>query len=86
MKKDCQLQSFHLMEKSLENFIDNTEGVIPYDLDIDNDDYLFYGGHTGREGAGDPFDYTCVKINVEGNLVWIKHFANLETQHRTYKE
>ena len=63
-------------EESWTNFIENTEGVIPYDLDIDNDDHLFYGGHTGREGAGDPFDYTCGKINNEGNLVWIKHFAN----------
>lgn len=63
-------------EESWTNFIENTDEVIPYDLDIDNDDYLFYGGHTGREGAGDPFDYTCVKINMEGNLVWIKHYAN----------
>ena len=60
-------------EESWTNFIENTEGVIPYDLDIDNDNHLFYGGHTGRVGAGDPFDYTCVKINIDGNLVWIKH-------------
>ena len=38
--------------------IANTSDIIPADLCISNDDIIYYGGHTGRSGAGDPFDYS----------------------------
>tara|TARA_Y100001954_G_C15805591_1_gene602459 strand:- start:306 stop:1682 length:1377 start_codon:yes stop_codon:yes gene_type:complete len=62
--------------ESWTHFIEDTEDVIPYDLDIDNNDHLYYGGHTGREGAGDPFDYSCISLNTDGNTIWMKNFAN----------
>ena len=37
---------------------------------------MYYGGHTGRSGAGDPFDYSCVKLDTNANVDWIKHYAN----------
>ncbi len=52
-----------------------TSDVIPYDLTTDGD-HLYYGGHRGREGAGDPFDYSCIKANLDGSVDWIKHYAN----------
>ena len=52
-----------------------TSDVIPYDLTTDGD-HLYYGGHRGRDGAGDPFDYSCIKANLDGSVDWIKHYAN----------
>ena len=52
-----------------------TSDVIPYDLTPDGD-HLYYGGHRGRDGAGDPFDYSCIKANLDGSVDWIKHYAN----------
>ena len=54
----------------------NSEDIIPADLAIDNEDNMYYGGHTGRTGAGDPFDYSCVKLDTNANVDWIKHYAN----------
>ena len=56
--------------------ISSSEDIIPADLAIDNDDNIYYGGHTGRSGAGDPFDYSCVKLDTDANVNWIKHYAN----------
>ena len=53
--------------------ISSSEDIIPADLAIDNDDNIYYGGHTGRSGAGDPFDYSCVKLDTDANVNWIKH-------------
>ena len=58
------------------NFIQNTEDVIPSDLTIDNSDILYFGGHTGRSGAGYPYDFTCIKMDTEANVDWIYHYAN----------
>ena len=55
--------------------IPNTSDVIPADLCI-SDDVIYYGGHTGRNGAGDPFDYSCISIDTNINVNWIKHYAN----------
>ena len=52
-----------------------TSDIIPYDLSTDGN-HLYYGGHRGREGAGDPFDYSCIKVNLDGSVDWIKHYAN----------
>ena len=54
----------------------NTSDVIPADLCISDDDIIYFGGHTGRLGAGDPFDYSCVSIDTSINVNWIKHYAN----------
>ena len=27
-------------------------------------------------GAGDPFDYTCIRLNLEADVEWLKHYAN----------
>ena len=56
--------------------IANTSEIIPADLCISNDDIIYYGGHTGRPGAGDPFDYSCLSIDTNMNVNWIKHYAN----------
>jgi hypothetical protein len=53
-----------------------TEMIIPYDMAIDTDNTIYYGGHSGRKGAGDPYDYSCVKMDTEGNVNWVKHYAN----------
>ena len=55
--------------------LDNTENIIPADLTISSET-IYYGCHTGREGAGDPFDYTCISLDTEANINWIKHYAN----------
>ena len=52
-----------------------TEGIIPADLDIHND-IIYYGGHREREGNGEPFDYSSIKIDLEANILWAKHYAN----------
>lgn len=54
----------------------NTENIIPADLTINSEGIIYYGGHTGRDGAGDPFDYTCVSLDNEANVNWIKNYAN----------
>ena len=33
-------------------------------------------GTRGRPGAGDPFDFSCVKANLDGQVEWIGHYAN----------
>jgi len=53
-----------------------TAMIIPYDLAIDTVDIFYYGGHSGRTGAGHPYDYSNVKIDSAGNVNWIKHYAN----------
>ena len=53
-----------------------TLDVIPYDLAIGSNNDLYYGGHTPRSGAGDPFDYTCIRLNLEADVEWLKHYAN----------
>ena len=50
--------------------------IIPTDLCISNDDIIYYGGHKGRSGAGDPFDYSCLSVDTNMNVNWIKHYAN----------
>ena len=52
-----------------------TEAIIPADLDIHND-IIYYGGHREREGNGEPFDYSSIKIDLEANIFWAKHYAN----------
>jgi hypothetical protein len=54
----------------------STEVIIPSDLAIDTGDTLYYGGHSGRSGAGHPFDYSCAKLDTAGNVNWVKHYAN----------
>ena len=56
--------------------IANTTDIIPADLCISEDDIIYYGGHVGRSGAGDPFDYSCISIDTNININWIKHYAN----------
>jgi hypothetical protein len=53
-----------------------TDMIIPYDMAIDTVDVIYYGGHSGRSGAGDPYDYSCVKMDTEGDVNWVKHYAN----------
>ena len=53
-----------------------TVDVIPYDLAMGSDNDLYYGGHTPRSGAGEPFDYTCIRLDLEANVQWLKHYAN----------
>jgi len=55
--------------------LDGTADIIPYDLATDGAN-LYYGGHRGRPGAGDPFDFSCVKVNLDGQVEWIGHYAN----------
>lgn len=57
-------------------FIEATTEIYPYDLAISEDDRLYYGGHRGREGAGDPFDYSCAALDTNGELIWLNHYAN----------
>ncbi|MGB1122760.1 MAG: T9SS type A sorting domain-containing protein [Flavobacteriales bacterium] len=57
-------------------FIEATTEIYPYDLAISEDDRLYYGGHRGREGAGDPFDYSCAALDINGELIWLNHYAN----------
>lgn len=52
-----------------------TSDIIPYDLATDGV-HLYYGGHRGRPGAGDPFDFSCVKTDLNGQVDWIGHYAN----------
>tara|TARA_B100000242_G_scaffold25367_2_gene15395 strand:+ start:1720 stop:3003 length:1284 start_codon:yes stop_codon:yes gene_type:complete len=52
-----------------------TDSVIPADLDITNEDIIFYGGHSYRDGNGEPFDYTSIRVDLEGNIDWIKNYA-----------
>ena len=56
--------------------LENTFGVIPADISISNNQTIYYGGHTGREGDGEPFDYTCVSLDKEANVNWVNHYAN----------
>ena len=44
-------------------------------MDIHND-IIYYGGHREREGNGEPFDYSSIKIDLEANIFWAKHYAN----------
>lgn len=53
-----------------------TVDVIPYDLAIGSNNDLYYGGHTPRAGAGEPFDYTCIRLNLDADVQWLKHYAN----------
>ena len=62
----------HFWTRNISSSVD----IIPADLAIDNDDNIYYGGHAGRSGAGDPFDYSCVKLDTDANVNWIKHYAN----------
>ena len=55
--------------------LNGTEAIIPADLDIHND-IIYYGGHREREGNGEPFDYSSIKIDLEANIFWAKHYAN----------
>ena len=55
--------------------LSGTEAIIPADLDIHND-IIYYGGHREREGNGEPFDYSSIKIDLEANIFWAKHYAN----------
>ena len=55
--------------------LSGTEAIIPADLDIHND-VIYYGGHREREGNGEPFDYSSIKIDLEANILWEKHYAN----------
>ena len=51
--------------------------IIPSDMAIDSPgDKLYYGGHSGRSGAGQPYDYSCVKMDTAGSVNWVKHYAN----------
>ena len=54
----------------------NTESVIPYDLASGADGQIYYGGHSPRQGAGFPYDYTCISLDVEGAIEWRKDYAN----------
>lgn len=53
-----------------------TVDVIPYDLAMGSSNDLYYGGHTPRSGAGEPFDYTCIRLNLDADVQWLKHYAN----------
>jgi len=53
-----------------------TEMIIPSDMAIDTGNTLYYAGHSGRSGAGHPYDYSCVKLDTAGNVNWVKHYAN----------
>jgi len=53
-----------------------TDMIIPSDMAIDIGDTIYYGGHSGRSGAGHPYDYSCVKMDTAGNVSWVKHYAN----------
>lgn len=55
--------------------LSNTQTVIPADLDISTTNNIYYGGHTPRPGDGEPFDYTLIKIDLEANVDWVKHYA-----------
>lgn len=57
-------------------FIEATTEIYPYDLAISDDGRLYYGGHRGREGEGDPFDYSCAALDTNGELIWLNHYAN----------
>jgi len=61
-----------------------TEMIIPSDMAIDKGNTLYYGGHSGRIGVGEPFDYSCVKLDTEGNVSWVKHYANPRGYSMTY--
>lgn len=52
-----------------------TADIIPYDLAADGE-HLYYGGHRGRPGAGDPFDFSCIQVDLTGQLQWVEHYAN----------
>lgn len=54
----------------------NTTSIIPSDMDISLDNTLYFGGHAGRETPGESFDYSCVKMDLEANIEWIKYYAN----------
>ena len=57
--------------------LSNTINIIPADLAIDKtNETILYGCHTARQGDGEPFDYTCVSLDYEANINWIKHYAN----------
>ena len=56
--------------------IPDTETEIPSDLTADGNGQLFYGCHNGREGAGDPYDYTCIALTPEADVLWKYHYAN----------
>lgn len=56
--------------------LENTERILPYDMTIDRSDIIYYGGHTGRRGAGYPYDYTCIKLDTDAKISWIKHYGN----------
>ena len=56
--------------------IPDTETEIPSDLTVDDNDQLYYGCHNAREGAGDPYDYTCIALTPEADVLWKYHYAN----------
>ena len=58
------------------NFIQNTENAILSDITIDINDNIYFGAHSSRTGIGDPFDYTCLKIDLNGNVEWNYSYAN----------
>jgi hypothetical protein len=58
------------------NSITGTDTVLPYDLAITSNDVIYFGGHSGRDGPGEPFDYTCIKLDLNANKQWLKHYAN----------
>jgi len=53
-----------------------TDMIILSDVSIDMGDTIYFGGHSGRSGAGHPYDYSCVKMDTSGNVSWVKHYAN----------
>ncbi len=61
-----------------------TDMIIPSDMAIDTDNTIYYGGHSGRSGAGEPFDYSCIKMDTAGNVNWVKHYANPRGYSMTY--
>ena len=61
-----------------------TDMIIPSDMAIDTDNTIYYGGHSWRSGDGDPFDYSCVKMDIEGNVNWVKHYADTRGYSMSY--
>ena len=55
--------------------IDNTSDIIPADLCISNMT-LFIMEAIQEDLGYDPFDYSCLSIDTNMNVNWIKHYAN----------
>lgn len=56
--------------------LSDTKHIIPSDFAVGPGGSFYLGGHAGRNGAGDPFDYTCTKITEDGSVTWTKRYAN----------